>query len=106
MNDYAPDEGEIVWIQSSPTVGREQAGHRPALVLTKASYNRRTGMLFCVPLTSQIKNYPFEVAVGSGVALVDHIRAVDWKSRGLTRKGAATFEEMQAVRAKLHKLVG
>ena len=106
MTDYVPDEGDIVWIQFSPSVGREQAGHRPAVVLTKATYNRRTGMLFCVPLTSRIKNYPFEVGVGSGVALVDHSRAVDWRGRGLTRKGAATSEEMQAVRAKLHKLVG
>ena len=106
MSDYVPDEGEIVWIQLSPTVGREQTGHRPAVVLTKAEYNGRTGMMFCVPLTSRIKNYPFEVAVGSGVALVDHSRAVDWKARGLSRKGAATPDEMQAMRAKLHKLVG
>ena len=106
MSDYVPGEGDIVWIQFSPTVGREQAGHRPAVVLTKAAYNGRTGMLFCVPLTSRIKNYPFEVSVGSGVALVDHSRAVDWKDRGLTHKGAATASEMQAIRTKLHKLVG
>ena len=106
MSDYVPDEGDIVWIELSPTVGREQAGYRPAVVLTKADYNHRSGLLFCVPMTSRVKNYPFEVAVGSGVALVDHSRSVDWESRGISRKGNATTKELEAIRSKLRKLIG
>ena len=106
MSDYVPDEGDIIWIQFSPTVGREQAGHRPAVVLTKAEYNRRSGLLFCVPMTSRVKGYPFEVAVGSGAALVDHSRSVHWEGRGITRKGATSGEELESIRAKLRKLIG
>ncbi len=103
---YVPDEGDIVWIELSPTLGREQGGHRPAVVLTKARFNDRSNLLFCVPMTSQVKNYPFEVAVGSGVALVDQARSVDWKARKITHKGRATAIELEAMRAKLRKLIG
>lgn len=84
MSRYIPDEGDIIWISLDPTMGREQAGHRPAVVLTRASYNRRAGLLFCVPLTRRLKGYPFEVSIGSGkekgAALVDQARSVDWSS--------------------------
>ena len=106
MSGYVPNEGDIVWIEFSPTVGREQAGHRPAVVLTKAEYNQRSGLMFCVPMTSRVKGYPFEVAVGPGVALVDQSRSVDWDGRGISRKGAATAKELELIRAKLHKLIG
>lgn len=106
MSDYVPDAGDIIWIQFSPTVGREQAGHRPAVVLTEASYNERSGLMFCVPMTSRVKNYPFEVAVGTGVALVDHGRSVDWEGRNVTHKGSTTHAELEAIRAKLRKLIG
>ena len=103
---YIPEVGDIVWIELSPTKGREQAGHRPAIVLTKASFNDRSNLMLCVPMTSQIKNYPFEVKVGSGAALVDQTRSVDWKARNMTHKGRATADEIEAVRSKLRKLIG
>lgn len=110
MSGFVPDEGDIVWLHLSPTVGREQAGHRPAVVLTKASYNRRSGLMFCVPMTSRVKNYPFEVIVGRGAALgaalVDHARSVDWEGREIRHKGRVTDSELEAIRAKLHKLIG
>jgi mRNA interferase MazF len=105
-SSYVPDEGDIVWIELSPTLGREQGGHRPAVVLTKARFNDRSNLMLCAPMTSQAKNYPFEVAVGSGVALVDQARSVDWKARKITHKGNATTSELEAVRAKLRKLIG
>ncbi len=105
-SSFVPDEGDIVWIELNPTLGREQGGHRPAVVLTKARLNDRSKLMMCVPMTSQIKNYPFEVAVGSGVALVDQARSVDWKARKMTHKGNATAVELEAVRAKLRKLIG
>lgn len=58
---YVPDRGDIVWLQFNPQAGHEQAGHRPALVLSPASYNRRSGLMLCCPMTSQRKGYPFEV---------------------------------------------
>ena len=58
---YVPDRGDIVWLQFTPQAGHEQAGHRPALVLSPASYNSRSGLMLCCPVTSQKKGYPFEV---------------------------------------------
>ena len=103
---YVPDEGDIVWIELNPTLGREQGGHRPAVVLTKARLNDRSKLMMCVPMTSKVKNYPFEVAVGGGVALADQARSVDWKARKITHKGRATAIELEAVRVKLRKLIG
>ena len=106
MSRYVPDEGDIVWMQFSPTVGREQSGRRPAVVLTKAEYNRRSGLMFCTPMTSRVKGYPFEVAVSGGVALVDHSRSIDWEGRGISRKGAASAAELESIRTKLRSLIG
>ena len=103
---FTPDEGDIVWVQLSPTDGREQGGHRPAIVLTKARFNDRSSLMLCVPMTSRVKNYPFEVKVGDGVALVDQTRSIDWKQRAVTKKGAATRAELEAVRDKLRTLIG
>jgi mRNA-degrading endonuclease toxin of MazEF toxin-antitoxin module len=62
---YVPDAGEIVWINFTPQAGHEQAGHRPALVLSPAAYNGKTSLMICCPLTTQIKNYPFEVFIAA-----------------------------------------
>ena len=104
--EFTPDAGDIVWIELSPTAGREQGGHRPAIVLTKARFNDRSNLMLCVPMTSRVKNYPFEVPVGDGVALVDQTRSVDWRKRRTTKKGSATALELEAVRDKLRKLIG
>jgi mRNA interferase MazF len=60
---YVPDTGDVVWISFDPQAGHEQAGHRPAVVLSPATYNGKTSLMICCPLTTQIKNYPFEVIV-------------------------------------------
>jgi mRNA interferase MazF len=62
---YIPDVGDIVWLHFSPQQGHEQAGHRPALVLTPKAYNDKTSLMLCCPLTTQIKGYPFEMVVSS-----------------------------------------
>jgi len=108
-SSWAPEAGDIVWAQFDPQVGREQAGHRPAVVLTPASYNRRSGLLICVPVTTKVKGYPFEVPIkGSrdSVALIDHVRSIDWTGRGVTRKGRASTAELEEIRATLRALVG
>ena len=72
---YVPDEGDIVWMNFTPQSGHEQAGRRPAVVLSPKSYNSRAGLLVCVPITNQIKGYPFEVPLAgagtTGAALAD-----------------------------------
>lgn len=83
---YVPDRGHIVWLAFSPQAGHEQAGHRPALVLSPQSYNEKTGLALFCPVTSKVKGYPFEVALpldGSvtGVILSDQIRSLDWRAR-------------------------
>ena len=99
-NSYVPDAGDIVWLEFSPQVGREQMGHRPALVLSPASYNSKTNLMLCCPLSTKIKGYPFEVLIGedqSSVALADQIKSLDWKVRNAKLDNAmignhATFD--------------
>jgi mRNA interferase MazF len=84
--DYVPEAGDLVWLTFDPQAGREQAGRRPALVLSPSAYNRKSGLALVCPVTSRVKGYPFEVrlpeglAVG-GVILADHLKSVDWRER-------------------------
>jgi mRNA interferase MazF len=106
---WTPDAGDVVWVHFDSQVGREQAGHRPAVVLTPASYNTKSGLLLGVPLTTRIKGYPFEVPIAGdrpSVALVDHIKSLDWRGRSASRKGRVTAEELTAIRKKLTTLIG
>jgi len=114
--DYIPEAGDIVWLDFDPQSGHEQAGalpapavFRPALVISPATYNGRTGLMLCCPLTSQIKNYPFEVVISGArcnVALADQIKSLDWRARHAVKKGTATDEELDAVRMRAKVLIG
>lgn len=107
--DYIPEAGDIVWLDFDPQSGHEQAGHRPALVISPATYNGRTGLMLCCPLTSQIKNYPFEVVISGSrrnVALADQIKNLDWRALNAVKKGTATAEELHAVRIRAKVLIG
>ena len=88
VRKYVPDRGDIVWIDLDPTVGREQNGRRPALVLSSRLVNNKSGLALMCPITSSRKGYPFEIPmVGetiSGVILTDHVRSIDWTSRYLS----------------------
>ena len=106
---YVPDAGDIVWLNFTPQAGHEQAGHRPALVLSPAEYNDKTSLMICCPMTTQIKNYPFEVLVTgtpANVVLADQVKSLDWRVRKTTRKGAVSAEELAEVRAKILALIG
>jgi mRNA interferase MazF len=106
---YVPNAGDVVWLNFTPQSGHEQAGRRPALVLTPAAYNHKTSLMICCPITTQIKNYPFEVLIAGtppAVVLADQIKSLDWRSRKTSRKGAATAEQLAEVRAKILALVG
>ncbi|GAA0370785.1 endoribonuclease MazF [Bacillus horti] len=86
VDRYVPDRGDLVWLQFDPQSGYEQAGKRPALVISPATYNGKVGLsLFC-PVTSRVKGYPFEVILPQnlpieGVILSDQIKNLDWQSR-------------------------
>ena len=87
---YLPERGDVVWLSFDPQAGHEQAGRRPAVILSPAMYNRSSGLAIVVPVTSQIKGYPFEVIIPSGlpvsgVILTDHLKSVDWEARRAER---------------------
>jgi len=109
MAVFVPDEGDIVWLSFTPQSGHEQASRRPAVVLSPKAYNQRSGLLVCVPVTNQIKGYPFEVAlsgsVASGAALADQVKSLDWKTRQAERMGLATSGEMAEIKAKIRALL-
>jgi mRNA interferase MazF len=107
---YVPDRGDIVWLQFNPQAGHEQAGHRPALVLSPASYNRRSGLMLCCPMTSQKKGYPFEVVIAAdtdreSVVLADQVKSLDWKVRKAVKKGTASIDVIAETLSKLQTLL-
>ena len=83
---YTPERGDVVWISFTPQAGHEQAGRRPAVVLSPQVYNQKVGLAIFCPITNQIKGYPFEVALPSeisvtGVVLSDQVKSLDWRVR-------------------------
>ncbi|HVA62598.1 MAG TPA: endoribonuclease MazF [Terriglobales bacterium] len=106
---FVPEAGEIVWLGFTPQAGHEQAGRRPALVLSPAAYNGKTGLMICCPLTTQVKGYPFEVLLPGAPAsavLADQVKSVDWRTRHAEPKGRVSQEQLAEVRAKLRALIG
>jgi mRNA interferase MazF len=85
--DYVPDRGDVVWLTFNPQAGHEQAGRRPAVVLSPRTYNARVGLALFCPVTSKEKGYPFEVRLPAdanvtGVILADQVKSLDWRERG------------------------
>ena len=111
MPEWAPDAGDLVWLTFDPQAGREQAGRRPALVLSPALYNRRSGLALMCPITSRLKGYPFEVEIpeGLGIAgaiLADHVKSLDWRARRAERAGKVPASVLREVQARLAPLLG
>ena len=84
--DYIPNQGDVVWFNFNLQAGNEQAGRRPALILTPARYNGKVGLAILCPITNQEKGYPFEVKIPTGLAvtgviLADHVKNLDWRIR-------------------------
>ena len=107
---YYPRQGDIVWLNFNPQAGHEQAGHRPALVLSPEAYNRKSGLALFCPITSQIKGYSFEVAIPSGlgvsgVVLSDQVKSLDWRARDVRLGGRVPQAVLQEVVAKLDALL-
>jgi mRNA interferase MazF len=110
VSEYIPDTGDVVWLEFNPQAGSEQAGRRPALVLTPKEYNQKTSLAVFAPITSKIKGYPFEVLIEIGgsqsVVLADHVKSLDWKARNARLIRASSKETLAEVKGKLKALLG
>ena len=106
---YVPDTGEVVWLEFNPQAGHEQAGHRPALVISPASYNGKTGLMVCCPISTKIKEHPFEVVTKiDGVncaVLSDQVKSLDWKVRRAKMKAVVSADVLVHVKAKIKVLL-
>lgn len=103
---YVPQRGDVVWISLNPQAGHEQAGRRPAVVLSPQNYNGRIGLATLCPITNQIKGYPFEVLIPSGLPvsgaiLSDQVKSLDWRARNAELICTLPTEVISEV---LHKL--
>lgn len=107
---YCPDEGDLIWIDFDPQVGREQAGRRPALVLSPLSYNQKVGLCVLCPITTRIKGFPFEVRIPDhagvrGAVLADQVKSLSWEMRRASFVAQAPAALRSDVRAKLRALL-
>jgi mRNA interferase MazF len=107
---YVPERGDVVWIRLDPQAGHEQAGRRPALVLSPASYNGRVGLALLCPITNRAKGYPFEVSIPddvgvTGVVLADHVKNLDWRARKVAKIGAVSDDVTAQVIIRLQALL-
>lgn len=108
---YVPERGDLVWIHFTPQAGREQAGHRPAVVVSPRTYNDKAGLALFCPITSQSKGYPFEVALPDGfpvkgVVLCDHLKSLDYASRQTEFAAQLPPESVKNILAKIRTLLG
>ncbi len=108
---YIPESGHIVKLDLDPSAGHEQGGWRPAVVLSPMSYNGKTNLAVVVPVTNQIKGYPFEVRLPTqmkttGVVLADAVRNVDWRTRRAKYVESAPPDVMRAINERLIALLG
>jgi mRNA interferase MazF len=108
--EYLPEAGDLVWLDFTPQAGREQAGRRPALVLSPRAYNAKTSLAIVCPITSHAKGYPFEVALPpggkiGGVILSDHVKNLDWRRRGAMKAGKVQAAVLRLVRERLGTLL-
>lgn len=107
---YVPERGDVVWITFNPQAGHEQAGRRPAVVLSPKTYNGKVGLALLCPITSQVKGYPFEVALPeglpvSGVILSDQVKNLDWKARNAEKACSLPKEVIVMVLQRVKVLI-
>lgn len=103
---YIPDVGHVIKVDLDPVAGHEQGGWRPAIVLSPIAYNGKTGLVVAVPITNQLKGYPFEVRLPSdmkttGVALADQIKNLDWRARRAKYVETAPTDALKAIHERL-----
>lgn len=108
VKKYIPERGDIVWLNFNPSKGHEQAGLRPAIIVSSKKYNQ-IGLALTCPITSKIKGYPFEVILKhekvDGAVLSDQVRTLDWQERGVKLACIASGQTIASVQRNLVKLV-
>ena len=107
---YVPRCGDVVWLTLNPQAGHEQAGRRPALVLSPESYNGKIGLAIFCPITNQIKGYPFEVLIPEGLPIAgailsDQVKSLDWRARNAELICILPDETISEVLQKLGTLI-
>jgi len=107
---YVPEQGDVVWLEFNPQAGHEQAGLRPALIISPSAYNSKVGLALACPITSQIKGYPFEVILPNkfkvkGAILSDQIKNLDWRARKANYIAKAPIEIINDVMEKIKALL-
>jgi mRNA interferase MazF len=109
MVKYVPERADVVWLEFDPQKGKEINKVKPAVVISPQSYNAKTGLALFMPITSQVKNYPFELAINSkaitGVILCDQLRSFDWRARNAKKITQITEKEMTEALARLGVLL-
>ena len=106
-----PERGALVWVDFTPQSGREQAGHRPALVMSPRIYHERSKLTVVCPITSNTRPWPWKVMLPEGLnvagaVLVDQVRSIDRAARRLRHAGVAPQTVVAEVQAKLAALFG
>ncbi len=109
--DYVPDRGDIVWLNFTPQTGHEQRGKRPALILSPKIYNEKTSLCLCLPITSKVKGYPFEVPLAkdlevTGVILSDQVKNLDYVARKVSYICEAPHDVLVHVQKNVLALMG
>lgn len=107
---YVPGRGDVVWLEFDPQAGHEQAGRRPALVVSPEAYNGKVGLALLCPITTRVKGYPFEVLFPpdsrvDGAVLADQVKSLDWRARRAHRFAVAPESVVEQVLGKIHALL-
>jgi mRNA interferase MazF len=111
LSGYVPSAGDLIWTDFDPTRGREQAGRRPALVISAAAFSVNTGLAVVCPITSRVRPFPTSVVLPPGLPvvgeiLISHMRSIDTLARPVRYAGASVSPRVaQLVRARLHSLI-
>ena len=111
MRSYVPQAGDLIWLDFTAQAGREQAGRRPAVVLSPGIYNRSSRLAIVCPVTNQVKGYPFELPLPdalpmTGVVLADHLRSLDWQVRRAEKAGRVSRQVMAEILERVAPLPG
>ncbi len=102
MQSYVPEKGDFIYVGFDPQSGHEQKGRRPALVISKTEFNRRTGLVLACPVTNRDRRFPFHVPVGdragiTGFVMVEQVKSIDFRARAAEVTGKASEEVLEEV---------
>lgn len=111
VNPYVPDAGDLVWLNFDPQAGHEQAGFRPAVILSSKYFNLRSSVAFACPISSKVKGYQFQVVLPLGLpvhgaVLCEHMRSLDWRVRNVAFLGRMPDDVLLQVRGVVRTIAG